>query len=226
MYPAATPAVREAINLRYRLLPYFYTLLWQACADDEPMLRPTFLDREQDARTFGENDDFLIGRDLLVASVVEPGQRRRSVYLPDNGEGWYCFYSGQWFGGGQTVTLAAALERLPLLVRAGRRCRCRSGWRMWMWPPTIGVSCGCFRSRAAAQATGCCLRTTVKVKAGGRAMRCGCTGKCAATISASCWISRRKGVSARRRTLALSLPEGETRALWVNGEPGERFTLE
>ncbi|MBC3259144.1 alpha-glucosidase, partial [Pseudomonas paralactis] len=90
-YPAATPAVREAINLRYRLLPYFYTLLWQACADDEPMLRPTFLDHEQDARTFGENDDFLIGRDLLVASVVEPGQRRRSVYLPDNGEGWYCF---------------------------------------------------------------------------------------------------------------------------------------
>ena len=119
MYPAATPAVREAINLRYRLLPYFYTLLWQACADDEPMLRPTFLDHEQDARTFGENDDFLIGRDLLVASVVEPGQRRRSVYLPDNGEGWYCFYSGQWFGGGQTVTLAAPLERLPLLVRAG-----------------------------------------------------------------------------------------------------------
>ncbi len=76
--PGRHPAVREAINLRYRLLPYFYTLLWQACADDEPMLRPTFLDHEQDARTFGENDDFLIGRDLLVASVVEPGQRRRS----------------------------------------------------------------------------------------------------------------------------------------------------
>ena len=107
-------------------------------ADDEPMLRPTFLDHEQDARTFGENDDFLIGRDLLVASVVEPGQRRRSVYLPDNGEGWYCFYSGQWFGGGQTVTLAAALERLPLLVRAGGAAAVAAAG-----------ACGCGRRRSA-----------------------------------------------------------------------------
>ncbi|WP_127957877.1 TIM-barrel domain-containing protein [Serratia microhaemolytica] len=119
MYPAVTATIREAINLRYRLLPYFYTLLWQAHADNEPMLRPTFLDHQHDQHTFRECDDFLIGRDLLVASVVEPGARKRDVYLPDNGEGWYCFYSGQWFSGGQTITLEAPLERLPLLVRAG-----------------------------------------------------------------------------------------------------------
>lgn len=119
MYPEVTPAIRDAVVLRYRLLPYLYTLLWQACQDDEPMLRATFLDHEHDAATFAENDDFLLGRDLLVASVVEQGQRQRQVYLPQNTSGWYDFYTGTWFSGGQTITLDAPLERLPLMVRAG-----------------------------------------------------------------------------------------------------------
>ena len=119
MYPAATPAIRAAIELRYRLLPYLYTLLWQAHADDEPMLRPTFLDHEQDAQTFAECDEFMLGRDLLVASVVEPGQRERRLWLPDNQTGWYDFATQQWFSGGQWITLAAPLETQPMLVRAG-----------------------------------------------------------------------------------------------------------
>ncbi|HDJ2741125.1 TPA: glycoside hydrolase family 31 protein [Salmonella bongori] len=119
MYPDVTPAIRHAIELRYRLLPYFYTLLWQAHADDEPMLRPTFLDHEHDAQTFEECDDFLLGRDMLVASVVSPGERKRRVWLPANQTGWYDFYTSAWFSGGQWITLDAPLEKLPLLVRAG-----------------------------------------------------------------------------------------------------------
>ena len=119
MYPAATPAIRAAIALRYRLLPYLYTLLWQAHADDEPMLRPTFLDHEQDAQTFAECDEFMLGRDLLVASVVEPGQRTRRLWLPDNQTGWYDFASQRWYSAGQWVTLDAPLETQPMLVRAG-----------------------------------------------------------------------------------------------------------
>lgn len=119
MYSSVTPAIRCAIETRYRLLPYFYTLLWQAHADDEPMLRPTFLDHEHDAKTFDECDDFMLGRDLLVASVVEEGQREREVWLPENGAGWYDYYTGQWYSGGQTIVVDAPLERLPLLVRAG-----------------------------------------------------------------------------------------------------------
>lgn len=119
MHQAVIPAVRQAIELRYRLLPYLYTLLWQSHADDEPMLRPTFLDHQHDAQTFVECDDFMLGQDLLVASVVEPGQRQRSVWLPDNHSGWYDFATGQWYSGGQWITLDAPLEKLPLLVRAG-----------------------------------------------------------------------------------------------------------
>ncbi|KAA8668812.1 glycoside hydrolase family 31 protein [Pantoea dispersa] len=119
MYPSVTPAIRAAIALRYRLLPYLYTLLWQAHADDEPMLRPTFLDHEHDAQTFAECDEFLLGRDLLVASVVEPGQRERRLWLPDNQTGWYDFATQQWYSGGQWITLPAPLETQPLLVRAG-----------------------------------------------------------------------------------------------------------
>ncbi|ELY2855069.1 glycoside hydrolase family 31 protein [Cronobacter dublinensis] len=119
MYPAVTPAIRSAIELRYRLLPYLYTLLWQAHADDEPMLRPTFLDHEHDAQTFRECGEFMLGRDLLVASVVEPGARTRTLWLPTNDHGWYDFHTGSWYAGGQQVTLDAPLERLPLLVRAG-----------------------------------------------------------------------------------------------------------
>ncbi len=119
MYPAVTPAIREAIALRYRLLPYLYTLLWQAHQDDEPMLRPTFLDHEQDAQTFAECDEFMLGRDILVASVVEPGARERTLWLPDNQAGWYDFCTGEWFAGSQWVTRPAPLETLPLLVRAG-----------------------------------------------------------------------------------------------------------
>ncbi|SQB20795.1 glycosyl hydrolase [Citrobacter koseri] len=51
--------------------------------------------------------------------MVEPGQRERRVWLPDNETGWYDFDSHEWFSGGQWITLNAPLEKLPLLVRAG-----------------------------------------------------------------------------------------------------------
>lgn len=119
MYPEAVDAVRQAIELRYRLLPYLYTLLWQAHVDHEPMIRPTLLDHEHDAQTFAENDEFLLGRDLLVATVMEPDARERTLYLPDNGEGWYTFEGDKHFAPGTTVTVDAPLEHIPLFVRAG-----------------------------------------------------------------------------------------------------------
>lgn len=119
MYTEMTTIIRDTIKLRYKLMPYLYNIFWQSHRDLEPMLRPTFLDHEQDTNTYAENDDYLLGKDLLVASVVEEGQRERAVYLPQNSQGWYDFYDHRYYQGGQTIILDAPLERIPLLVKAG-----------------------------------------------------------------------------------------------------------
>jgi alpha-glucosidase len=118
MYPEITPHIRALIKLRYTLIPYLYDLLWRSHSRYEPMIRPTFHDFPQDARCFEENDDLLLGRQLLVASVVEPAKRDRTVYLPQ-GTAWYDFWSGDRFEGGQTVTVPAPWDRPPLFAREG-----------------------------------------------------------------------------------------------------------
>lgn len=119
MYPEVTYIIRDTIKLRYRLMPYLYNTFWKAHHALEPMLRPTFLDHEHDINTFEENDDYLLGKDLLVASVVEQDQRKREVYLPKNNAGWYDFYDHTYHLDGQTITADAPLEKIPLFVKAG-----------------------------------------------------------------------------------------------------------
>jgi alpha-glucosidase len=119
MYPDMLPLIRAQFEFRYRLMPYLYTLLYRASEYDEPVIRPTFYDFEHDASTFEENDDFMLGPSLLVASVVEKGQREREVYLPSGPGGWYEFHSGTWFQSGQTISVPAPLDYCPLFVREG-----------------------------------------------------------------------------------------------------------
>lgn len=119
MYPEILPYIQDALRLRSQLMPYLYTLLWQAHSEDEPILKPLFLNYEEDPNTFAENDDFLLGDYLLVASVVEEGARTRSIYLPKEAAGWYDFHHHQWFSGGESIELDAPLSTLPLLVRGG-----------------------------------------------------------------------------------------------------------
>lgn len=119
MYPEVTHIIRDTIKLRYRLMPYLYNTFWKAHHALESMLRPTFLDHEHDINTFEENDDYLLGKDLLVASVVEQDQRKREVYLPKNNAGWYDFYDHTYHLDGQTITADAPLEKIPLFVKAG-----------------------------------------------------------------------------------------------------------
>ena len=119
MYPEVTDHVRNAIRLRYTLLPYLYTLLYKSVVGHEPMIRPTFLDHENDARCFEPTDDFFLGRDLLVANVVEEGARERRVYLPQNGAGYYDFWTGAYHGAGEEIAVPVTIASIPLFVRAG-----------------------------------------------------------------------------------------------------------
>jgi alpha-glucosidase len=114
--PAIT-IMRRMIHLRLRLLPYIYTLAWQASQTGAPLVRPLWWEFPQESLAAGEPDCFLLGDSLLVAPVLERGVHTRRLHLPV-GE-WIDFWSGQRFYGPGEIELVAPLERLPLLVRAG-----------------------------------------------------------------------------------------------------------
>ncbi len=108
---------REAIRLRYRFLPYIYTLAWVAHTRGLPLVRPLWWADPGDINLWEVDDAFLLGDDLLVAPVLEEGARQREVRLPAGL--WYDFWSGERYEGGRVVTVDAPLERIPLFVRAG-----------------------------------------------------------------------------------------------------------
>ncbi|HEY1329309.1 MAG TPA: glycoside hydrolase family 31 protein [Casimicrobiaceae bacterium] len=115
----ALPAIRDAIRLRYRLMPYLYTLYRDAAVDGVPMMRPLFYEFDADARAFDDSDDFMLGPNLLVASIVEPGQRRRRVYLPRGPAGWSDFWTGERYAPATEIEVDAPLWRMPLFVPWG-----------------------------------------------------------------------------------------------------------
>jgi alpha-glucosidase len=118
MYPEVLPIIRETIEFRYRLIPYLYALFFEAARMGHPIIRPMVYQFPEDPRCHTQSFDFMLGPNLLVASVLEPGARLRAVYLP--GEGAWCnFYTGEWHNAGQTVEADAPLARIPLFVPAG-----------------------------------------------------------------------------------------------------------
>jgi len=119
LHPAAIAPIREAIRLRYRLLPYLYTLFQRAAQHGEPWLRPTFYDFDSDPRAFDDCDDFMCGGALLVASVVAPGECARNVYLPLGPPCWYAFDTGARYAAGEIARVDAPLDRILLFCPAG-----------------------------------------------------------------------------------------------------------
>jgi alpha-glucosidase (family GH31 glycosyl hydrolase) len=113
---------REYAHLRYRLLPYLYSVAEVAHRRGLPMLRPLVLEFPRD-RAAGEIDDqYLLGGALLVAPVfsesLEPVDR--PLYLPAAEHGWLDFWSGAALEGGRWLDYRAPLDRLPLFLRRGR----------------------------------------------------------------------------------------------------------
>ncbi|MEO8316238.1 MAG: TIM-barrel domain-containing protein, partial [Pseudomonadota bacterium] len=119
LHPEATHDVVAAIRLRYRLMPYLWSLFERASSLHEPIIRPAFYDFPDDERCFADCDDFMLGSALLVAPVVEQGATTRTVYLPKGPAAWFDFHSGQRFEAGQQHTVAAPLSTLPLFAKAG-----------------------------------------------------------------------------------------------------------
>ena len=111
-----TDRIREVVERRYRLLPYFYTLVHRACVEGIPIVRPMFFERPDEPDYQRLDDQFMLGDRLLVAPILEQGARSRSVVLPAGD--WYRFEQNPLVAGGRTVADPAG-EGLPLFVRGG-----------------------------------------------------------------------------------------------------------
>ncbi len=118
LHPEATAAIREAIRLRYRLMPYLYSLM-DAATRGEAVLRPTFVAFPEDELCAEDSDDLMLGPFLLAAPVVTPGERARRVYLPRGPAWWFDFWTEEVLAGGAATTFAAPVDRLPLVVPEG-----------------------------------------------------------------------------------------------------------
>jgi alpha-glucosidase/alpha-D-xyloside xylohydrolase len=115
--PAIEPVARKYAELRYRLLPYTYTLAWEARATGLPLMRALWLHYPGDARSRATGDEFLWGRDLLIAPVYRKGATSRDVYLPPGD--WYDWWTNGKVPGGQSVAREVDLATMPIFVRAG-----------------------------------------------------------------------------------------------------------
>jgi alpha-glucosidase len=104
-------------ELRYQLLPYNYSLAWQAHTQGVPLMRPLVLEFPSDPNVVDMSSEYMWGPSMLVAPVTRGGATRWPVYLP--GGTWYDFWTDARFSGGQWVEADAPLERMPLFVRGG-----------------------------------------------------------------------------------------------------------
>ena len=105
-------------RLRYRLMPYIYSLAGMAYLNNYTIMRGLVMDFGKDEQVKNINDQFLFGPAFLVNPVTEYKATSRQLYLPE-GAGWYNAYDGTYEKGGQAITAAAPYERMPLFIKEG-----------------------------------------------------------------------------------------------------------
>jgi alpha-glucosidase (family GH31 glycosyl hydrolase) len=111
------PICRKYLELRYRLLPYLYSSVRECSGTGMPVMRAMWLHYPDDAKAVACGDQYLFGKNLLVAPVVEKGAASRNVYLPRGR--WYDFWTDDLVEGGREISREVDLETIPIYVRAG-----------------------------------------------------------------------------------------------------------
>lgn len=108
---------RDFLRLRYRLLPYIYTLAHHNTESGVPLARPLFWEDPNDATLYNESSSYMWGESFLVSPVVKEGERSKEVRFPHGT--WIDFWTDSLVQGGQTLQVAAPLDRMPLFVKEG-----------------------------------------------------------------------------------------------------------
>jgi alpha-D-xyloside xylohydrolase len=105
------------IRLRYRLLPYIYTLAWMVYEKDYTIMRPLVMDFRDDRNVYNIDDQYMFGPFIMVSPITTPSTFEREVYLPRGL--WHDFWTGDVLSGGRKLKVRASLDTIPLHVRAG-----------------------------------------------------------------------------------------------------------
>ena len=111
------PICKKYLELRYQLMPYLYSAVKESCGTGMPIIRAMWLHYPQDAAATARGDQYLYGRDILVAPIVEKAATSRAVYLPEGV--WYDFWTKEKLAGKREIVRKVDLATIPLYVRAG-----------------------------------------------------------------------------------------------------------
>ena len=114
----AYDALLKCDNLRYRLLPYIYSMAWKVTSDGYTLMRGLVMDFRHDPHVLDIDDQFMFGPAFLVNPVSKPKALFRQVYLP-TGSHWYNFWTGKKYSGGQTLPVPAPADEIPLFIKEG-----------------------------------------------------------------------------------------------------------
>lgn len=109
--------MRTMMNWRYRLMPYIYSEAWQISKNSSTMMRPLVMDFSNDTKAVSQEYEYMFGKAMLVAPVTAPATTW-DVYLPKSA-GWYDFWTGKKYKGGQTITTDAPQDKIPVFVKSG-----------------------------------------------------------------------------------------------------------
>lgn len=111
--------LKKYLFIRERLRPYIRECMKAASETGAPVMRPLFYDFPEDKKSWGVEDSYMFGPDLLISPVMEAGVTQREIYLPE-GTDWKDAYTGEVYKGGQTVTVPAPIDIIPVMIRAGK----------------------------------------------------------------------------------------------------------
>ncbi|MDO4345166.1 MAG: glycoside hydrolase family 31 protein [Eubacteriales bacterium] len=119
MYRNSADIIRSAILLRYRMTPYIYSNVYEATRSGAPIMRALVYEFQNDPKVYDESFEYMFGRDLLIANVIEKGAATKKVYLPA-GCKWYDWNDNfACYEGGQTIEVPVTMETIPMFVREG-----------------------------------------------------------------------------------------------------------
>lgn len=116
--PRTMELSKKAIELRYKFLPYNYTLAFRNSTEGLPLMRPLFFEEPENFRLYSVAGTYLWGDNFLVSPVLREHVDQKEIYFP-KGSNWFDYYSGEKYVGGSTATIQLKEEHIPTFVRGG-----------------------------------------------------------------------------------------------------------